>query len=276
VTDSTSDLPLLSAKQNGIEIVPLSVVHRGKAYLDGIEITPDTFYPLLQDQEELPKTSQPTPLQFSQLYETLLQKYDHVISIHISAGLSSTVEAARSVAKSFSPERLHVVDSGFLSYALAFEALEASRMASAGATVKEILDTVARIKSTMELVFTLDTLHYLHKGGRIGKVSSLLGNLLNIKPVIRVDNGVYIPAGRARSQKQALLSIVQYMSDRFKGVKVKVAVGQGRAQAAADFLKEQLCQALSVSGEPHTFEVGPVIGVHTGPGTVGCAVYPVT
>lgn len=275
VTDSTSDLSQVTARANDIEVVPLSVIHGDKVYKDGITITPETFYPMLTSGPELPKTSQPSIHEFKDVYTRLLDSGTSVISLHISSGLSSTFATAESAVSEIGTDQITVVDSGFLSYGLAFQALEARRLASEGHTVKQILAALDALRSKMELLFTLDTLHYLHKGGRIGKVSALLGNLLNIKPVIRVDKGIYVPSGKARSTRQALSLIVQYMTDTFKKQKVRVAVGHGQAFEAGSGLLEMLRESLNVVGEPLFYEVGPVIGVHTGPGTVGTAVCPV-
>jgi DegV family protein with EDD domain len=274
VTDSTSDLPPAVAREHGIDIIPLSVIHKGKTYLDGVDITPDQFYPMLTGGE-LPKTSQPTLHQFNEVFRRHLDAGREVISLHISGGLSSTVATAKSAASEFASDRIHVIDSGFLSYALAFQALEAAALARAGRTAEQVLERLARLRERMELLFTLDTLLYLEKGGRIGKAASFLGSLLNIKPVIRVDNGTYVPAGRGRSTKQALAAIVQYLREKFGSERVRVAVGQGRAEEQAKVLAELLVAALNVDDAPVLFEVGPVLGVHTGPGTVGTAVYPV-
>lgn len=274
VTDSTSDLSQATAGQHSVTVVPLHVTHKGRAYRDGVDITAETFYPLLESSDELPKTSQPSPEQFELVYRNLLDQGKDVISLHISSGLSSTVATAKAAAEAVSPDRIHVVDSGFLSYGLAFQALEAARLALEGQTAQNILEQMTRLKQKTEMLFTLETLHYLYKGGRIGRVSSLMGNILGIKPIIRVDNGIYVPAGKARSIKQALSSIVEFLSKTYQRQKVVVAVGHGKGASYAAMLQEMVTSALNIAGKPLRFEVGPVIGVHTGPGTVGLAMRP--
>jgi DegV family protein with EDD domain len=275
VTDSTSDLSPEIAAAAGIEVVPLSVIHQGKVYLDGIDITPDEFYPLLKSSSELPTTSQPTLIQFTEVYQRLLDKGYQIISVHISKGLSSTFETARSAAASLAQDRIHVVDSGFLSYGLAFQAIAAAKMALEGRALREVLEKMAEMKKKTELLFTLDTLHYLQKGGRIGKVSSLLGNLLNIKPIIRVEEGVYVPSGKTRSQKQALESMTHQLVEKFGDQPVTVAIGQGNAKESQKLLVDMVAKALNVQGEIVAYAVGPVLGVHTGPGCIGVGVCPV-
>lgn len=275
VTDSTSDLSQESARQHGITVMPLYVTHRGQAYRDGVDIVPGTFYPLLETSDELPKTSQPSPEEFRNLYRRLLTTAKEVVSLHISGGLSSTVAAARTAAQEVNKDRIHVVDSGFLSYALAFQAIEAARLALQNKTAQVILESVGRLKKKTEMLFTLDTLHYLQKGGRIGKVSSIMGTILGVKPIIRVEDGIYVPAGKTRSIRQALSSIVDFLSRTYGRQKVEVAIGHGKGAHYAEMLLEMVKPALNVQGKTESFEVGPVIGAHTGPGTVGLAVRPI-
>lgn len=275
VTDSTSDLSPAMAEQYDIEVIPLTVTVAGQSYRDGIDITPDQFYPLLTTAKELPKTSQPSPGDFAKVFEAWINRGYQVLSIHLSSGLSNTVQSAAMAAERLNPDLVRVVDSKFLSFGLAFQAMEAAAMAAAGHSLQEIVERLKTVRERMELVFSLDTLHYLEKGGRIGKVSALLGSLLNIKPLIRVDDGIYVPFGKTRSQSQALERFVQFMQEKVGSQPVRVAVGHGRALQAAQRLKEMVERSLHITGDVTLFEVGPVIGVHTGPGTIGAAFYPV-
>lgn len=275
ITDSTSDLGREASARYGIEIVPLTVHMDGRSYLDGVDITPDQFYPMLAEAPSLPKTSQPSPADFIRVYEDWAEQGYHVVSLHLSRGLSSTVDTARMAAEHLGVDRVSVVDSGFLSWGLAFQVVEAAVAAAEGLSVRDVIDRARYVRDRLELLFSLDTLHYLEKGGRIGKVSALLGSLLHIKPLIRVENGVYVPFGKVRSQAQALERFVQFMKDAVGTRPVRVAVGHGHGLAAAKKLKEMIQRSMAVSGDIVLFEVGPVIGVHTGPGTVGVAFYPV-
>jgi DegV family protein with EDD domain len=274
VTDSTSDLPQHIADAMGVTVVPLYVTHMGKAYRDGIDITPESFYPMLKESDELPKTSQPSPERFREVYERLLGTYKNIVSFHISGGLSSTVQAAKQAADNLAKNNIHVVDSKFLTYGLAFQVHEALRLAKDGLKARDILSRVSRLRDKIELLFTLNSLEYLYKGGRIGKVESLMGSILGIKPLIRVEDGVYVPAGKSRGLRQALRKIVEYLANRYRKEKVTIAVGHGQGQEFADMLCHLAQETLNVAKEPEVFHVGPVIGVHTGPGTVGIAVRP--
>lgn len=275
VTDSTSDLTREAAGQNGIAVVPLSVIQVEKSYLDGVDITPATFYPLLKSSSQIPTTSQPSPARFQEVYERALHSASEVVSIHISSELSATAASARVAAENLAKDRIHVVDSGFVSYALGMQVLEAARLAREGLGAPEIVERLGRMRDKMELAFTLDTLHYLQKGGRIGKVSALLGAVLGIKPVIRIERGHLVPAGKARGTKSALSSVIDLLDKRYGGEKVTVAVGHAAAPGFAAMLAEMVRMRPNVEGPVQSFEIGPVVGVHAGPGAAGVVVMPV-
>ncbi len=271
VTDSTSDIPQELAQSLGITVIPLMVNFGMKQYRDGIDIKSDQFYQMLAQAEQLPTTSQPSPAEFQQLYESLLQDHHSVISIHLSAGLSGTLSSAIAAQQMVTGD-VHLVDSRSISLGigdLVYEAVELVQMGlEAEAVVKRLLDK----RSQMEVLFTLDTLEYLHKGGRIGRVKATMGSLLNIKPIVRVVDGIYVTAGKARRQEQALKAMTDLFITLADGRQVKrIAVAHGAAPEAASRLTKLLQQAFQLEVGLVT-QVGPVIGVHTGPGTVGACI----
>lgn len=271
VTDSTADLTPAQAESLGVTVRPLSVVFGDKVYLDGIDIRPETFYSMLASSTTLPTTSQPSPGEFVEVYERLFAEgCDTIISIHLSAGLSGTSQAAKQAAEHLGKD-IRVVDSRSISVGVGVQVMAAAEAVKAGKSVDEVLEAIESSRRNHEVLFTLNTLEYLAKGGRIGKAKSLLGSLLNIKPIIKVDDGVYVDAGKARSQKQALDQIVQLFSDLAQGRKVKrIAIAVGAATEAGLQLKDKLQAEFGV--DPAFSHVGPVVGVHTGPGTVGAAI----
>lgn len=275
VTDSTSDIPRDLAERYGISVIPLSVIHEGVVYRDGIDITSEQFYPMLGKGTDLPTTSQPSPSQFVEVFKPLVESGKQVLSFHLSKALSSTVDSAGLAAEQLAPDRIHIVDTGSISYGIAVQAMEAARLAVEGFAVSSILERISCLKQRSEVLFSLNTLDYLHKGGRIGKVSSLLGNLLNIKPIVHVQDGVYVPITKVRSMSQAIAGMVDFMVGKFGESTIRVAVGHGQALDYAKMLLEQALSRLNVTDQPVLFEVGPVIGVHTGPGTVGISVHSV-
>ncbi len=271
VTDSTSDLTPAQAIEYNIHVRPLYVVFGDTMYKDGIDIHPDEFYDKLKASQTLPTTSQPSPGEFIELYESLLAAgYDSIVSIHLSSGLSGTAAAARQAAETMEKD-IHVFDSHSISAGVAIQAVVAARAVKAGKTLPEVLEILEGCRKNVEVVFTLNTLEYLAKGGRIGKAKGLLGSLLNIKPIIKVEEGIYVDAGKARSQKQALEQMVELFADLAKGRKaVEFIVAEGMAEASGRHLKARLEETFGIEGI--ICKVGPVVGVHTGPGTVGAAV----
>lgn len=239
-------------------------------YLDN-ELAAEEFYSRLRAESTLPTTSQPTPEDFASLYAKVLTDYDEIISIHISSGLSGTLNSAHMAAKSFRGQ-VHVVDSRSISLGIGQQVVEAALGIQEGLAVPAVLDRIEKSRENTETIFTLDTLEYLHKGGRIGVVKGMVGALLRIKPIIRVnEDGVYVPAGIARSLDKSLRGIVSAMEKAAAGRTVKsLAIAHGAAPEAAEKLQAMLEAAFNVNASMFT-QVGPVIGVHTGPGTVGAS-----
>lgn len=271
VTDSTADLPMEMAVDYNINVIPLKVIFGDQEYRDGIDMKPEEFYQRL-DVSNLPTTSQPAPAVLSELYEDLLEHNTDVVSVHLSSGLSGTVNAAKIAAEKFKG-KIHVFDSKSISLGVGLVVLEAAKSIHAGLTAPEIMKRLETARNNSETLFTLNTLEYLRKGGRIGKVSSLLGSVLNIKPVVRVnEDGIYTPYGKTRTQEQALALIEKGFSQLAAGRQAAaLAVAHGCAQEAGNKLKARLEGLFGIKASMFT-SVGPVIGVHTGPGTVGAAV----
>lgn len=271
VTDSTADITPSQAKKLGITIIPLTVNFGMQQYRDGIEISSEEFYPMLAASTTLPTSSQPSPAEFKEIYERLLQDHDSIISIHISTGLSGTISSALT-AQEMVQGNIYIVDSKSISLGIGLIVLEAIDMAAQGLTAEQIVAELESVRKRTEVMFTLDTLEYLHKGGRIGKVAAVMGALLNIKPIVRVVDGIYIPVGKVRRQEQALQEIVHQFQALATGKQIKrIVVAHGAAEKAAKQLAAKLKQAFD--RDPDMFvPVGPVIGVHTGPGTVGAAI----
>ncbi|HHY13700.1 MAG TPA: DegV family protein, partial [Thermoanaerobacterales bacterium] len=265
-------IPKELAEKMNITIVPLYVLFGKDTYRDGIDIRPDEFYEMQGKSDELPKTSQPSVGEFTAVYEELLNDYDEIISIHISSGLSGTVNAALRAKEQFG-NKVKVVDSKTISLGIGLQVMEAARKAIKGINSERIINRIEEIKNKSELLFTLDTLKYLEKGGRIGKVSSLLGSFLNIKPIVRVVDGIYVPAGKTRSQRQSIVKIVEIMETFLENRKPEaIVIGHGKGYEMALELKRQVEDRFEKAVDFLT-DTGPVIGVHTGPGTLGIAFY---
>jgi DegV family protein with EDD domain len=272
VTDSTSDLSRDIANINNINIIPLNVIFENREYKDGVDITPEDFYKKLKYSKILPRTSQPSPEDFIKLYKSLLEKYTDIISIHISSGLSGTVNAAMIASKKLKG-KVHVIDSKSISIGIGLLVAEAEKHIRNGLKVSEILELIKETRENTEMLFALNTLEYLKKGGRIGKVSSLLGSVFNIKPIIRVnEDGIYTPFSKTHTQKKAVLVIERGLEKLVNKRKpVNLAISHGLAFEAADKLKNDLENLFNIESSIFS-QVGPVIGVHTGPGAIAAAV----
>jgi len=271
VTDSTADLTEEMKAEGDTHVIPLKVLFGEQEYLDG-EITSEEFYRRLEKETELPRTSQPSPEEFFRLYSELLEEYQEIISIHISSGLSGTYNAAR-LAKEKIKGKIHLIDSKTISMGVGLMMLEATKLMREGIDSVHIVEKLSTARNNVETLFTVNTLEYLQKGGRIGRVQGIMGSFLNIKPVIRVgDDGVYQSYGKARSQEKALKSIVEAFQELSKGKKtVRFGVAHGAASQAGIYLRDAMENAFQIPASIFT-QVGPVIGVHTGPGTIGAAI----
>lgn len=269
VTDSTADVLAPLAKRWGISVVPLTVILNGKGYLDGVEIRPDEFYDQLARPGASASTSQPSPAAFSEVYGRLLKDHDEVISIHISSRLSGTFAAAVQGAAEAGADRVHVVDSELVSMPLALSVLAAAGMAETGQTSGEILSRLDQIRQAMKVYFMVATLEHLRRGGRIGAASALVGSVLQVKPVLTIAEGQVAPLERVRTQDRALRRVIELATAG--GGPVCAIVGHAAAEDGA----ARIAEALEPAADTLVVApLGPVVGAHAGPGTVGVGLYP--
>lgn len=271
VTDSTSDLRPEVLESHGVHMVPLSIQIGEKTYLDRIDLEPEPFLSLMAEAEELPKSSQPAPGVFKELYDELGKNGDQVLSIHMTGGMSGTVESARAAAE-LTETDVTVIDSRYISYALTFQVLEAVKMAKEGKSMEEIVAKVDEIRKNTKLYVVVDTLDNLVKGGRIGKGRALVGSFLKIKPIASLDDGEYTPVAKARSHKKVVDWLYEDFIERTKGKTVK---GVGFAHANGFAMAEPLRDRIVESGFKDSYFdfTTPVISTHTGIGALGFMFY---
>ncbi|ARK30726.1 DegV family protein [Halalkalibacter krulwichiae] len=273
VTDSTCDLSDELIKKYKIEVVPLSISVGGQTYLDGVDITKKEFVKLLTSSDELPKSSQPSAGSFEATYRKLLAEpgTSHIISIHLTEGMSGTVNSAKAGADLVG-DQITVINSKYISHALGFQVIEAAEMALEGRSLEEIVDRLEEIRKHSSLYIMVDTLEYLAKGGRIGRGKAMLGSLLRIKPIASLADGVYTPVTKVRTHMQAIEYYKKQFIEETKGLKVKaIGIAQVEADALANKLKDALQQINSI---PVTItETSPVISTHTGPGAIALMYY---
>lgn len=275
VTDSTADLPAEIREALGVIMVPLKVHIGNETYLDGVELRPDEFYQKLKEASVLPTTSQPSPNDFLQTYQKLAaESHEPILSIHLSSKLSGTYQSAL-LAQSLMEEQadISIVDSGTASYGMGLLVEAAAEAARQGKSKDEIVALIRDLRKETTLLFLVDTLEYLHKGGRIGKAAAVIGSLLNIKPILSIDEeGEVFSMDKARGKKRALARIVELLKERYAGP-VRVTVAYAGTPENAEELSALIRGHLEVAALNYT-TIGPVIGAHVGGGAVGVFVVP--
>ncbi len=272
VTDSTCDLNDELIEKWGIIVVPLSISINGENYLDRVDISPKEFMVKMKASPDLPKSSQPPAGEFLKVYDELAADGFEIISIHMTGGMSGTVRSAESAAQ-MTRAKVNVVDSRFISKALAFQVLEAAQMADAGKTADEIVARLNKIREQTRLFVVVDTLENLVKGGRIGKGRAMIGSLLNIKPIASLEGGEYTPVSKARSHSQ----VVKYLRNQFAAdTEGKTIKGVGLVHAEGEGLAERIKAAVIETSGYDDFsieETTPIVSTHTGPGAIGFMYY---
>lgn len=278
VVDSTADLPKELRDRLKIEMVPLKVHFGSETYLDSVTLSSSEFFTKLVDSQHLPTTSQPSPVDFMEVYKKLLEEPDTaIISFHLSSAFSGTYQSAV-LAKSMldNDERITIVDSKSASLGFGMLAIAAAEAARDGADVEACLALVQRIKEQTQLYFLVDTLEYLHRNGRIGKASAVFGSLLNIKPILSIDEeGVIYPVDKVRGSKKAMGRIADMVKERFGDQELDAILVHANAPGNADQLSSLLSDNFKLRNVS-VYELGPVIGTHVGPGTIGLFIKPVS
>lgn len=278
VTDSTSDLNKALLGDLNVNIIPLKIKLEGdRYYRDGVDITTGEFWKTLLKGNVIPKTSQPSPAEFKTMYEDLLAKgYKKIISIHISSKLSGTQQAAKVARGMTGREKdIAIVDSKTVTFALGHMATEAARMVNAGETFENVLQWLEEVQGKMKLYFTVRDLLFLEKGGRIGKASSVVGGMFQIKPVLKVEGGEVCTEKKAIGEAGAMKSLEKLIKAEAKNNSVILYTGWGGTQSELD-KADQLKQAASKLGKVEyrgRSEIGGIIGSHSGP-VYGVAIFP--
>jgi fatty acid kinase fatty acid binding subunit len=282
VTDSCASIPESIIQALNIHWVPY-YIYRGKEVLrDLVTIQRDSFYRWLPSARELPQTASPGPGDYLEMYQQLAsqEKVTEIVSIHMTSkgsGAYQAALAAQTMIKETLPDlTVEVIDTLNVSMCHGWMVIEAARSAIAGKTIGEIVEQVKSMIPVTRMIQTADTLRYLYMGGRIGKAKHLVGSLLNIKPLISMEDGVIVPVGTARSRKRAYEMIVEKVEQVVGPTgMIKVAYVHASAQEEAEKIKELLEKRLTVV-ESMITELSPALGVHTGPGTAGLCYFPLS
>ena len=271
VTDSSPYIPNQIIEENNIHVVPLTVIWGDENYYDGVDITPVEFYQRLETAKVMPSTSQPSVADFEVLFRKLYQQGFDILAVLLSEDLSGTISSATQ-AKSMLPEaKIEIINSRTLAMALGFQVLAAARAANQGASLEECKRLVLDARDKAGVIFVLDTLEFLHRGGRIGGAKRFVGTLLNVKPVLAIEDGLVVPLDSVRTQKKALERIVVLIEERTAGHQnIRLATLHANNPETAQFILDQALKRIPVVEQVFS-EVSPVIGTHAGPGAVGLA-----
>jgi DegV family protein with EDD domain len=269
VLDSTADFPQAPERFPNWRVVPLYVRFGEESFKDYVELGPEEFYARLRAAPELPTTSQPTPGDFVAAYEQLAG-YERILSLHIAGGLSGTVESARTAAGMIGGDRVRVHDSNTASAAIAMLGLAAQRRLERGTTDEEIDELVARYASEARLLFTVDTLEFLAKGGRIGRAAAMAGQLLNVKPILTITGGEVVPLTKVRGNHKAMREFVERFTESTEDVPgLRVGIAHADAPEKAEQLVKMVRDLRPQAEIELVTTLGAVVGTHAGPGTVG-------
>ena len=270
LTDSTADLSAAIVQELGITVVPLQVIFGEETFRDGVTLTSEEFFRRLPEASELPSTSQPSLGDFQQAYQRLAEKTDRILSIHLSSGFSGTVETARQAAQAVEGKcEIVTIDSRTVSMAMGFAVIAAARAAQEDADLETCAEAARSVLRRQQLAIVVDTLEYLRRGGRIGRAQAFLGGLLRVKPILTIRDGEAYPLTRVRTHRKALDELL------------RICLEHGRVEEAAVMYTTNPDDASFLEAETgrrypdvsvHTGRIGPVIGVHGGPGLIGLCV----
>jgi DegV family protein with EDD domain len=275
VTDCAADMSAEELERLGVTQAPL-FIQFPEGEVNSADISADDFYNRLEAMRPaIPTTAQPSSGLFAELYRKLAREEEEILSIHISSGLSGTINSARDGGEQVKDEaQVSFWDTLTLSGGERFQVMAAALAAKANWSMQAVQERLGKIRERTEVIYTLDTLEYLARGGRIGRVKAMAGALLNLKPVIRVDeDGKYTTVTTARTLGKSIQAIAEHLHQKYSKTPVWVTVLHGRFAEKAEVLSNELQARLDVA-RLEVNRISPVLGVHTGPGIVGAAVLP--
>jgi DegV family protein with EDD domain len=269
VLDSTSDYPEAPARFPNMRFVPLYVRFGDDTYRDYVELGPGEFYEKLRTSTVTPATAQPTPQDFVDAYGELAA-YERIYSLHVSSKVSGTFQSAELAAQEIGGDRIRVVDSLTASLAIAMLSHAIQRRLARGTTDEEIEALVARFHEDAEVLFTVETLEYLQRGGRIGRAAAIAGSLLNVRPILGVDDGVVVAVSRVRGRQKALAEFERrFVEATTDEPGLRVAIAHADAAEWVGTLSEIVWRVRPKAEIEFTATLGAVVGTHAGPGAVG-------
>ena len=273
VTDSTGYLPSELIAKHNITVLPLEVIWGDETFRDGVDIQPSEFYERLKTSKTMPSTSQVTIPYMKDAFDRLVAEDYDVLGIFISEKLSGTVNSANQGIKMMKSgqDRIHVFDSRQTAMPLGFQALAVARAAQDGASIEDCIALAEKARDNSGLYFAVDTLEFLHRGGRIGGAKRLIGTAMKVKPILSVQGGLVTSMESVRTKKKAHLRVLEIIKDEIGDrTPIRIATLNANAKEEANALLQLAQQEMDITEVIHS-EVSPVIGTHVGPGTVGLA-----
>lgn len=272
VTDSSANVPEVLVQQLNIRVVPILLAVNGRTYRDGVEITSGDVYHWQRTSTHLPTTSAPSVGDFLRVYAAAAEEASGIISIHLSPKFSATYNTAMTASQLVDNVPIRLVNCHTAAMGQGFVVLEAARAASAGASLDAVVARAKDIASKMNLLATIDTLEYLHRGGRIGGAAALVGTILQIKPVLYVADGHVDVFAKPRTKSKAVRIMLEQMDERAKGKPVHAAILHADVAEEAEALRQTVAERFDCA-ELYVTELTPVMGAHTGPGVLGVVFY---
>lgn len=277
VMDDTGDIPMDLVEKYNIRIIPINIMFGTEQFLSGVELDHTAFYEKTKTvtADNFPKTSQPTPYQFVELYKEIFATGEtEILTITVSEKLSGTYASVVQARKELEGQgTIHLFDSQAGAAAQGYIALEAARMAHEGAAIDTILPALEKLRETMSVVFTIDSLEYAVKGGRVSSMKSLMASLLNIKPILRLDDGLIVEAGRVRTRKRALDHIVDVIHQDMGNQPIRLIIMHANAADDAAILQEKARAKLNIAEELFT-DISIPVAINLGPGALGLVALP--
>lgn len=273
VVDSTAYIPTDLVEKYNLHLIPLIVNWEGKGYRDNVDITPDEFYTRLKTAKEMPTTSQPSAGEFYELFSKLSESYESIVAVLISGELSGTLASAVAARDMMPDFPIELVDSRATTMGLGFMVLAAARAVENGADYKEAAAVARSLVDKMRLIFVLDTLEFLHRGGRIGGAKRFFGSMLAIKPLLHLVDGRVEPLASVRTKRKAVNHMLDVLAEEMQGKsRVRVIVLNTLARDEAEAVVAKVRERMNPI-ELSITDLSPVIGTHVGPGAVGVIFY---
>jgi len=274
VIDTAGDLPEGWAARYEIDEIPINIIHNGQTYLQGVDISYEDFYKLVEEEGAVPSTSQPTPYQFTEFYRKIAGKNDQVLSIHVTEKLSGTMASCRQAAEELKGE-VEVIpfDSASGTLIMGMMAKEARILDRAGTSLEAILARLEEIREQHRLVFTLDTLKFASMSGRVKHLQAALASLLKVKPIIELKKGTLEMGEKVRSRAKSIELLLKKMEKAFGDQKLIIAVAHARDKENGTKLLKTIIERFNCA-EAILGEISISLAAHFGPGTLGVAAYP--